>query len=149
MPSWLKFSLRRRLSAFSRPSWTGTRPWSGEKNEACETVLWELDPRPGGKWRSVSREKHPSGKFNVSQFDHWGEVLEIDPPRLLVYTWFANFHEPSSHRTVVRWELTRVGDGTQLKVTHSGLAQLDAPRNAYSQGWPGLIDNIRKYVEKV
>jgi uncharacterized protein YndB with AHSA1/START domain len=75
-------------------------------------------------------------------------VLEIDPPFLLVYTWFTNFHEPPTQRTVVRWNLTPIDGGTRLTVTHSGLAQLDQPRNDYSRGWPGLLDAIRRYVEK-
>ena len=117
-------------------------------NEAFEVVRWELDPRPGGLWRFVGREKVPSGRYSVSEFDHSGEVLEINPPYLLVYTWYANFHEPPTQRTVVRWELTRIPKGTRLKVTHSGLAALDKPRNDYSQGWPGLLAAIRTYLEK-
>lgn len=118
------------------------------KNDSFDTVIWELDPRVGGRWRSVVREKVPSGRYKVSEFDHHGEVLEIDPPRLLVYTWLTNFHEPPTARTVVRWELTSIPTGTKLTVTHSGLANLDQPRKDYSQGWPGLVDQIRQYVER-
>ncbi len=40
-----------------------------------------------------------------------GEVLEFDPPRLLAYTWMANWHAQTSRRTVVRWELTPAARG--------------------------------------
>ncbi len=117
--------------------------------ETHEITVWEIDARPGGKWQFISREKgakNPGGSPRV--FEHHGEVLEIDPPRLLVHTWLANFHEISSHKTVVRWELTPIPNGTRLKVTHSGLAQLPVSRAAYSQGWGGLIEAIKKYLEK-
>ncbi len=118
------------------------------RHDAHELVVWELDARLGGQWRWVVREKKPSGRYKVSEYDHHGEVLEINPPFLLVYTWYTNFHEPPTARSVVRWELTPIATGTRLTVTHSGLAKLDQPRNDYSRGWPGLLDAIRQYVEK-
>jgi uncharacterized protein YndB with AHSA1/START domain len=39
-----------------------------------------------------------------------GEVLEIDPPRLLVYSWGA---------TVLRWEVVPDGAGCRLRFTHT------------------------------
>jgi uncharacterized protein YndB with AHSA1/START domain len=48
----------------------------------------------------------------------------------------------------VRWELTPTTKGTLVRVTHSGLAQLPAARTGYSQGWPGLLDALRKFLEK-
>lgn len=122
------------------------------KNDAYDTVVWDFDARPGGRWHWVVRENDPAAKhaatYKVSEFDHWGEVLEIDPPRLLAYTWFTNFHDPPSIRTVVRWELSPVDGGTHLKVTHSGLAKLPKARADYSQGWPGLLQAIRDFVTK-
>jgi len=118
-------------------------------SETHEIAVWSIDARPGGKWRFVSKDKvakSPDGSPRV--YEHDGEVLEIDPPRLLVHTWLANFHEIPSHKTVVRWELTAIPTGTRLKVTHSGLAQLPSSRAAYSQGWGGLIEAIKKYLEK-
>lgn len=111
-----------------------------------KTTLWEMDARPGGKWHWVSREIKGSGAGE--DFDHHGEILEFDPPRLLYYSWFANWHENPSHRTVVRWELTPTKIGTHLKVTHSGLAQLPAACQAYSQGWPGLLQSMKNFLEK-
>ena len=111
-----------------------------------KTTLWEMDVRLGGKWHWVSREIQGGGAGN--DFDHYGEILEFDPPRLLSYSWFANWHENPSHRTVVRWELSSTKKGTHLKVTHSGLAQLPAACQAYSQGWPGLLQSIKNFLEK-
>jgi uncharacterized protein YndB with AHSA1/START domain len=118
--------------------------WSSD--EAFKTTLWEMDPRPGGKWRSVSKEL--KGVDPNKDYDHHGEIIEFDPPRLLFYSWFANWHEIPSHRTEVRWELTPTKTGTHLKVTHSGLAQLPAACQAYSQGWPGLLQGLKNFLDK-
>ena len=108
---------------------------------------WEMDVRLGGKWRFVSKERTGSGAGKT--FDHHGEILELDPPRLLAYSWFADWHEkPLSHRTVVRWELAPTKTGTRLTVTHSGLAEMPAARLGYSQGWPGLLQSIKKFSEQ-
>ena len=75
-------------------------------------------------------------------------MLEYDPPRKLCYTWVGNWHENKTRRTVVRWELTPIAGGTRLKVTHSGLAEEQAERRDYSGGWPGVLDQLRKFLEK-
>jgi len=46
----------------------------------------------------------------------------------------------------VRWQLTSVADGTIVKMTHSGLKPL-TESVAYAQGWPGVIDNLKKFAE--
>jgi uncharacterized protein YndB with AHSA1/START domain len=115
-------------------------------SDLFEMKVWEMDPRPGGKWQFISKELQ--GKNAGKEYEHHGEILEIDPPRLLVYTWFTDWHEPPSHRTVVRWELTPTANGTKVKLTHSGLRQLPAACKAYSQGWPGLMQALKNFLEK-
>jgi uncharacterized protein YndB with AHSA1/START domain len=111
-------------------------------NPEFQVIEWNLDPRPGGRWASISVEAGKPGRY-----EHHGEVLEFVSPRLLVHTWFANWHSDPSLKTIVRYELTSVTGGTQLKVVHSGLAQLPAARKGYSQGWPGLVERIKRFVE--
>jgi uncharacterized protein YndB with AHSA1/START domain len=108
-----------------------------------QATLWKMDARPGGAWRFISHER---GK--KEEFVHHGEVLEVDPPRLLVYTWFASWHDNPNLQTTVRWELTATSTGTRLKVTHSGFAQDATARQGYSGGWPGLLQAIKDYIEK-
>jgi uncharacterized protein YndB with AHSA1/START domain len=107
--------------------------------------VFEMDLRVGGHWRLEIRVAKP-GRGNVTRHD--GEILEIDAPRLLVYTWFANFHEDPRSRSVVRWELTPTESGTHVKVTHSGLASEPAARAEYAGGWPGVLKEIKTYAEK-
>jgi uncharacterized protein YndB with AHSA1/START domain len=115
--------------------------WGG--GNEYQITVWEMDPRPGGQWRLVSRER-----ASERLFEHHGKVLEVDPPRLLVYTWFANWHADPNHPTVVRWELSHISARTHVKVTHSGLGPLPEAAAGYSQGWPGLLEDLRKYCER-
>jgi uncharacterized protein YndB with AHSA1/START domain len=120
------------------------RWWTSEE---CQTEFFEMDARPRGKWR-FGTKKSTLNVNGVSQFFCQGEVLEFDPPRLLAYSWIANWHDDKTRRTVVRWELTPTKDGTHVKVTHSGLAQEAAARKDYSGGWPGVVESLKQFVEK-
>ena len=108
---------------------------------------WEMDARPGGRYRYAT-EKGTIVVNNVSEFECHGEILEINPPRLLVYTWIANWHEEKRRSTVVRWELFPEAIGTRVKVTHSGLAQENVARKDYAGGWPGMLDQLKAFTEK-
>jgi uncharacterized protein YndB with AHSA1/START domain len=114
---------------------------------SCPIKLWEMDARLGGRYRYAT-EKGTVVVNNVSEFECHGEILEFDPPRLLVYTWLGNWHDDTTRRTVVRWELTSKAGGTHVKVTHSGLAKLPVARKDYTGGWPGVLDMLKKFTEK-
>ena len=120
--------------------------WGG--GEKFQITHWEMDARPGGKWNFVSQERTGNNPGGLDRIDHHGEILEIDPPRLVVQSWYANWHPDPSHRTVVRWELTPTKTGTRLKVTHSGLARLAGAAEGYAQGWLGLVQQIKNFLEK-
>ena len=114
------------------------------RNETVSIEKFTLEPRVGGRWGYQTKQVvHGVNKFCVE-----GEVLAYDPPRLLAYTWIANLHEDKARRTEVRWELTPVSRGTLVKLTHSGLAQEPKARQGYGSGWPGLLDRLKKFVEK-
>ena len=116
-------------------------------SETCAIENFTIEPKRGGRW-SYHTKQSGLNVNGVSKFHCQGEVLEYDPPRALAYTWIANWHEDKASRTVVRWELTPIAGGTRLKVTHSGLAKEQAARRDYSGGWPGIVDQLRKFVEK-
>jgi uncharacterized protein YndB with AHSA1/START domain len=115
-------------------------------SEACRTEFFEMDTRPGGQWRFENR-KTKANANGVSQCVCQGEVLEVDPPRVLAYTWISSWHDDKSRKTIVRWELTPTNDGTHVKVIHSGLAEEAAARKGYSGGWPGVVELLKKFVE--
>jgi uncharacterized protein YndB with AHSA1/START domain len=110
--------------------------------------VWDMDARMGGKWRFEAGD--PNGKTvvnGVSNFEAYGEITEFDPPRLLAYTWVANWHNHPEQRSTARWELAPTTTGTRVKVTHSGLADEPVARKDYAGGWPGVLDLLRKYCE--
>lgn len=119
--------------------------WFGSPE--CPLKTWDMDARLGGKYR-YSTEKGSLVVNGVSQFECHGEIIEYDPPRLLTYTWFGNWHDDLSQRTVVRWELTPAQGGTHVKVTHSGLAGLPIARADYSGGWTGVLEMLKKFAER-
>lgn len=113
------------------------------RRRAPELDVYEMDARVGGKWRLEMRRPHRG----VSVVHHQGEILEIDPPRLLVYTWTANFHNDPKHRSIVRWELTPTKSGTHVKMTHSGLSSEPDSRKDYAGGWPGALEQLKRFIE--
>lgn len=111
------------------------------------------DVRVGGKWSSAGVGKDGT-PFRVD-----GEYLEVDPPRLLVYTWNASWGHPIP--TVVRWELEpqsvhglhpsgpqRAGTGTLLKIRQEGFASDLTAAAAHAEGWKRVLGWLQTFVEK-
>jgi uncharacterized protein YndB with AHSA1/START domain len=113
----------------------------------CPAKFWEMDPRLGGRYRYAT-EKGSIVVNNVSEFACHGEILEYDPPRVLVYTWFGNWHEEPTRPTIERWELTAKSGGTHVRVTHSGLSTMPVARKDYSGGWQAVVEMLKKFVEQ-
>lgn len=118
--------------------------WTGEQ---CQIESFTMDPRPGGRWTYDTKQSKMSVN-GVTRFHCDGEVLEFDPPRILAYTWIANWHDKAAERTVVRWVLTPSAAGTRVKVMHSGLSQLPIARKDYSGGWPGVMAQLKQFLER-
>lgn len=84
------------------------REWWGRLGEGYSVPVCEVDLRVGGKWKFVNR--HPKGEATF-----YGEYLELDPPRRIVFTEiFADF--PDSPSTVTS-ELVPEGAKTRLIAT--------------------------------
>lgn len=113
----------------------------------CPAKFWEMDPRLGGCY-GYATESGLIEVNGVKSFQCHGEILEYDPPRVLVYTWIANWHDDLAHPTTVRWELTPRSGGTHVRITHSGLGTMPVARKDYSGGWPGVVEMLKKFVEE-
>jgi uncharacterized protein YndB with AHSA1/START domain len=114
---------------------------------SCPVKTWNMDARLGGKY-NYATGKGTLVVNGVSEFKCHGEIVEIDPPRVLVYTWIANWHDDKERKTTVRWELETRSNGTHVKVTHSGLAQEAVARKDYSAGWPSVLEQLKAFAEK-
>lgn len=118
--------------------------WFGSPD--CPLKFWKMDARVGGQY-SYATEKGSIVVNGVSEFECHGEILECNPPHLLVYSWIGNWHDHPKSQTTVRWELTPKGNGTHVRVTHSGLSTLPVARKDYTGGWPGVVEQLKKFVE--
>jgi uncharacterized protein YndB with AHSA1/START domain len=76
------------------------------------------------------------------------EVLEVAPNERLVYSWKggheANVGYGSKLETIVTWTLTRLENGTRIRIVHSGFV-LPKNETAYrnmSDGWTKVVRNL-------
>src|SRR5262245_53435992 len=88
-------SAERIFEALANP--TQRVKWWGAEGRFQATHM-ESDLRPGGAW--LMRGTRPEG----SPFTVRGEYRSIERPRLLEFTWVADW-EPDSPTTVVRFDL--------------------------------------------
>jgi uncharacterized protein YndB with AHSA1/START domain len=111
--------------------------WWGSQGLFQATHM-ESDLRPGGVWmmRGTGREGRP---FTVR-----GEYLEIERPRLLVFTWIRGGNEDPTESTV-RVEFQETDGVTTVRLAHSGLVT-EALRTRNS-GWPLIFSLLQGYLE--
>jgi len=130
--------------------------WWG-KEPSVELSVFEMDARPGGRWRFQCKPAAGAGHGAVGEqlrrngareFEAHGEVLEYVPPRLPVWSWVANWHGHPANPTTVRWDLTPTTKGTRVRVTHSGLTQEPISRKDYQSGWQGVLRLLIQFLEK-
>lgn len=86
------------------------------------------------------------------QYLHECEVLVVDPPHKLSYTW--TYPEHNKGYSVVNWELFKeTEDKTLLKLSHEGLETFpkDQPNFAvksFTEGWNFILgESLKNYVE--
>jgi uncharacterized protein YndB with AHSA1/START domain len=122
-----------------------TRPqhvlkWWGP--EGMTLPEYDLDlTRPGAPWYSVMTNAEGK-RFKVS-----GEVVAVDPPRSVEFTW--GWHDDNDERgrdSRVRFEVAR-GDtgGTRFSLIHSGLADEESARN-HEMGWTSTLNKLERLV---
>ena len=119
--------------------------WFGSPE--CPVKLWHMDARVGGAYGYETQQSTSISVNGVNEFKCHGQITEFDPPRVLAYTWIANWHDEPDTATLVRWELTPRQNGTHVKVTHSGLSNLPVARKDYSGGWPEVVQQLKKFAE--
>jgi uncharacterized protein YndB with AHSA1/START domain len=82
------------------------------------------------------------------------QVLEVIPNERLVYAWKAghegNVGYGSPLDTVVTWILSRVENGTRLRLVHSGFVtpKNDSALKTMGEGWKKVVHNIGEIVGK-
>jgi len=131
----IKASAERVFEALTSPD-QRVKWWGAEGR--FQTTHMESDPRPGGKWmmRGVGMGGKP---FTVA-----GTYRDIEPPRLLVFTWLPDWQE-NAPETLVRLDLEERDGVTTVRLTHSGL--VTETSRASHRGWPQVLAWLQAYVE--
>jgi len=125
---------------------------------ASELEKWffteaRTDPRTGGAyhitWKSDDGAPH-------RQHSRHGKYLEIVPNRRVTFEWIGAPDERTDQpyslrgtRTVVTITLTPEGDGTRLRLVHSGFPDTDHGRDlaaSHTKGWTFFAGNLDAYL---
>jgi uncharacterized protein YndB with AHSA1/START domain len=93
-----------------------------------QMVRVEIDARVGGRFVIVDRR-------NGEDVEHTGEYLEIDRPRLLVFTFGVPKYSPLFTRVTV--EIVPAESGCQLILTNEDVPDEYAASN--ETGWIGIL----------
>ena len=76
-----------------------------------------------------------------------GQVKQVEPPHLLVYTWIVGNPDVE---TVVSWRLQQIESGTRLTLEHSGIAEYgDSAANFFNNfknGWKHCMEELELYL---
>jgi uncharacterized protein YndB with AHSA1/START domain len=134
------------------------------KSESQEIIIDELFPHaPETLWQTLTNGElmgrwlmAPTGfapvkgthfTFQTTPGGAWDgvihcQVLEAIPNERLVYAWKGGYGAPLD--TVVSWSLSKVGNGTRLRLVQSGFV---SPKNdtAYknmSEGWKAVVAKV-------
>jgi uncharacterized protein YndB with AHSA1/START domain len=98
----------------------------------------DLDPRPGGLYRCLVNPRSTAR----------GEFLEVVPPRRVVFTW--GWEEPGlalpPGSSRIEIDLFPDGDGTLVRLTHSGLAEAEM-RRSHAEGWQHYLARLAVAAE--
>jgi uncharacterized protein YndB with AHSA1/START domain len=111
--------------------------WWGGPGGRFKLTGFESDLRPGGKWIMHAES---FGRLVTIR----GEYREIEPPRLLVFTWLPDWYENATE-SLVRWDLEEHNGVTTVRLTHSGLATESAREN--HRGWPQILGWLKTHIE--
>ncbi|MEO8452556.1 MAG: SRPBCC domain-containing protein [Gemmatimonadota bacterium] len=106
----------------------------------CVSTKWEMDLRVGGVWSSRWR-----WTANGDEFSLGGEVVALEPPRLLVYSW-RDGRYPNLAPTTVRYEIEARPGGARIRMTHSGFDPVRADFDDYNGGWSGVFKKLARHL---
>lgn len=104
--------------------------WWGSA-DMYRTTEWTMKLEPGAPWRGsgVGSDGSP---FSVE-----GEVLEVDAPRRLVWTWRAAWD--GGNTTKVTYTLDPIDGGTRVTLRHEGFDDRHDSCRMHGEGWERVL----------
>ena len=123
------FPAERVFDAWLDPEWIGRWMYGpGVREERI--VRLGLEPRVGGRFSFVVDRQG-------TEVDHIGEYLEIDRPRLLVFTWATRDSLPDTSRVIV--EFSPCAGGCELTLTHVMAAKWAPFADKAAGAWRNML----------
>src|SRR5688500_12674120 len=118
---------------------------------ASPEMVWDclVDPDKATRWmgQSADFDARPGGRYRVEVIPGvvaMGELVELDRPRRLVWTWGSQEGGTSgvaAGSTTVEIELIPEGEGTLVRLDHHGLPSDDSVR-AHAHGWDHYLERL-------
>jgi uncharacterized protein YndB with AHSA1/START domain len=104
-------------------------------------LVAETDLRVGGRFRVRFRT------LEGNEHETQGEYLEVHrPTRLMMsWRWRGGDVDPGESRVVI--ELRPIPEGTEITVTHTGLAS-DETALSHERGWSGALNNLARQLSR-
>lgn len=125
-------SAERVFDAWLDPEWIG-RWMYGPAVRDERIVRLSVEPRVGGKFSFVVNRQGV-------EIDHVGQYLEVDRPRLLVFTWATRDSLPSTSRVIV--EILPCDGGCELTLTHVMGADWAAFADKAAGAWRKMLEAL-------
>jgi uncharacterized protein YndB with AHSA1/START domain len=109
--------------------------WMGPKNFTA--LDFQLEGRPGGKWRGRMRSA------DGAELGNGGTIREIAEPERLVYS-FTWDDEPDREMLISLTFVER-GGSTEMTFRQTGFASVES-RDGHNQGWDESFDKLAGYL---
>ena len=77
-----------------------------------------------------------------------GEYRELQPDKKIVFTWqWEDDEDWEKHVSIVTVELEDAGGGTELRLTHEKLPNIES-RDGHMLGWNSALDKLEKFFRR-
>ena len=109
---------------------------------------WFFGVKTESDWEVGSSLVH-RGEWQGKPYVDKGEILRIDPPKLLVHTHWSDVSgtpDAPEHYQEVTWALEEQGDGTVLTVSERNLPS-DEAKQVSDQSWAMVLGNLKQLLE--
>ena len=123
--------------AFTNPA--ELAQWWGAEG-VYRTERWEVDLRPGGKWKSyiaATGGDEMADPRTPEDQTVGGEYITVDPPRVLEFTWSPSWDGFAV--STVRCEIEPTATGSRLTLVHSGFAGKPDMATSHGEGWVRVL----------